>query len=239
VPAKKTTTKTKIKKLSKLARPTRLSGTGSASRPAIALAVPLDSPTMVVPKAQWVPTKEQLAAAPNNATVKDLIRENLRVLFVGINPGAYSGAVGHHFAGPATRFWPALHAAGITSRILTAFDEAELLDAGVGITNLVMRCTNSADELADEELRAGGQRLRAKLRKWRPRAVGFLGLAAYRTAFEQKKAVNGLQPEPLDGVPVWLLPSPSGLNAAYQIPDLAVAYAEMWRTTLIVEPDKK
>src|SRR5688572_29616179 len=94
--------------------------------------------------APWRPTREQLAAAAG-ARVPDLIADGLRVLLVGINPGLYSGAVGHHFARPGNRFWRAIHAAGITPRVLSPFEERQLLDLGVGIINLVARATATAD----------------------------------------------------------------------------------------------
>ena len=77
----------------------------------------------------WKPTKEQLLAATEK-TVEDVIAPNLRVLFCGINPGLYTAAVGHHFARPGNRFWPALHAGGFTERVLSPFDERELLKSG-------------------------------------------------------------------------------------------------------------
>ena len=104
----------------------------------------------------WKPTKEQLRAAAGK-TVLDVIAPQLRVLFCGINPGLYTAAVGHHFARPGNRFWPALHAAGFTSRLMSPFDERELLESGYGITNVVMRATATADQLTPEELRAGGK----------------------------------------------------------------------------------
>ena len=59
------------------------------------------------------------------------------MLFCGINPGLYTAAVGHHFARPGNRFWPALHAGGFTERLLDPSEEQELLALGYGITNLV------------------------------------------------------------------------------------------------------
>src|SRR4026208_1612849 len=90
------------------------------------------------------PTKQQLLAAEGK-TVPDVIAPGLRVLFCGINPGLYTAAVGHHFARPGNRFWPALFAAGFTERLVSPFDERELLKSGYGITNVVQRTTASAD----------------------------------------------------------------------------------------------
>src|SRR5918911_184794 len=100
------------------------------------------------------PTKEEIAAA-DGKTVRDIIAPGLRVLFCGINPGLYSGAVGHHFARPGNRFWPALYAAGFTDRLLSPFEERELLELGYGITNIVDRATASAVELTAEEFLHG------------------------------------------------------------------------------------
>ena len=174
----------------------------------------------------WRPTKEQLAAA-RGAVVPDVIAPDLDVLFCGINPGLYSGAVGHHFARPGNRFWKALHAAGFTDRVLSPFDEAELLDVGLGITNLVERATATADELRPDELKRGARRLRRKAARFRPRWVAFLGLTAYRVAFGQTSASVGPQEETLSPARVWLLPNPSGLNAHYQVPDLARVFGEL------------
>ncbi len=122
----------------------------------------------------WKPTKEQLLAAVDK-TVRDVIAPDLRVLFCGINPGLYTAAVGHHFARPGNRFWPALYAGGFTDRVLSPFDERELLKSGYGITNVVPRTTASADLLTKEEIVAGGERLRAKVLRYRPRILAVLG----------------------------------------------------------------
>lgn len=142
------------------------------------------------------------------------------MLFVGINPGLYTAFTGHHFARPGNRFWPALHAAGFTPRRFEPSENRRLLDLGYGLTNLVNRATAAADQLSPEELVAGGRGLAAKVRRYRPRAVAFVGLGAYRTAFGRPKATLGRQAEPLEGAEVWVLPSPSGLNANHQLPEL-------------------
>jgi TDG/mug DNA glycosylase family protein len=176
----------------------------------------------------WRPTRDQVAAA-RGRSVPDVIGPNLRVLFVGINPGLYSGAVGHHFARPGNRFWKALHGAGFTDRLLSPFEELELLAVGVGITNLVDRATAMAHELEAGELRRGVVRLVTKVERHRPGFVAFLGLTAYRSALDRAGAIVGPQEEPLAGSRVWLLPNPSGLNAHYQVPDLIREFAELRR----------
>ncbi|HEX5068618.1 MAG TPA: G/U mismatch-specific DNA glycosylase [Vicinamibacterales bacterium] len=172
------------------------------------------------------PTAADLQAAAGR-TLRDVIAPNLDVLFCGINPGLYSAATGHHFARPGNRFWPALHAAGFTTRLLHPSEERELLAVGCGITNLVRRATVAADELESAELRAGRVRLLRTIRRYQPRVVAVVGIGAYRVAFERPRAVIGLQEEPLGDARLWVLPSTSGLNANHRPADFARAFAEL------------
>jgi len=178
------------------------------------------------PPAPHRPTKAELLAA-RDKTVPDVIAPRLKVLFVGINPGLYSGAVRHHFARPGNRFWPALHKSGFTPRRLSPYDERELLKHGCGITNLVNRTTAQAAELTEKELHAGARRLTAKIRRYRPRIVAVLGVGAYQAAFDYTRVRIGEQPERIGGVRVWVLPNPSGLNANYQLPELARLFRKL------------
>ena len=157
----------------------------------------------------------------------DLVRPGLAVLLCGINPSLWSGAVGLHFASPSNRLWPTLHASGWTPRRLLPHETGEVLDAGIGITNLVARATARADELDDDELREGLPRVAALAERVRPRYVAFLGLTAYRTATGEKRAGVGEQERRLGPARVWLLPNPSGLNASWQLPRLAEAYGAL------------
>jgi TDG/mug DNA glycosylase family protein len=165
------------------------------------------------------PSRADLLAAQNK-TVPDVIAPGLRVLFCGINPGLYSGATGHHFARPGNRFWPALHQAGFTNKLLAPAEEKNLLMDGYGITNLVARATATADEIALEELVKGRQQLIAKIKRYHPTVVAILGIGAYRTAFGYPKATLGEQPDLLATAHIWVLPNPSGLNAHYSLADL-------------------
>ncbi len=172
------------------------------------------------------PTRQELLTA-RNKTVPDIVAPRLKVLFVGINPGLYSAAVKHHFARPGNRFWPALHRAGFTPRLLSPHEERALLKYGCGITNIVNRATASADELPEKELKAGGRRLAAKVKRLRPRVVAVLGVGAYRAAFGRKRVAVGPQPESLGDTAVWVLPNPSGLNANYQLPALVRLFRQL------------
>jgi double-stranded uracil-DNA glycosylase len=171
------------------------------------------------------PTKDEILAAAGK-TVPDVIALGLRVLFCGINPGLYSGVTGHHFARPGNRFWPTLHKAGFTPRLLKPEEELELLTAGYGITNIVERATAAASELTADELAAGGRRLQAKVERYRPQVLAVLGISAYRLAFAQPQATLGQQPETIGTTLLYVLPNPSGLNAHYTPADLARVFGE-------------
>ena len=174
----------------------------------------------------WKPTKAQLLAACDKR-VPDLVAKDLIVLFAGINPGLYTAAIGRHFGRPGNRFWPALHGGGFTPRLFSPFESDLLLDLKLGITNVVERATARADELTDDELRAGGRRLEAKVKRYRPTVVAFVGLGPYRVVSGVRNACVGLQEQPFGGSHAWVLPNPSGLNAHYQPAALARLFSEL------------
>ncbi|PZF83792.1 mismatch-specific DNA-glycosylase [Jiangella anatolica] len=162
-------------------------------------------------------TRAELEAF-RDGTLPDLIGPDLRLLFVGINPGLMTVATQTHFGRPGNRYYPALIRAGVIAA------PSDLTRRGLGVTNLVARATARADELTAAELAAGAAVLTEKVARLAPRVVAVLGLTAYRTAFGRPRAVAGRQPEDLAGAQLWALPNPSGLNA-HETPDsLAAAY---------------
>jgi TDG/mug DNA glycosylase family protein len=172
------------------------------------------------------PTRADLEAAEGRS-VRDVIARGLAVLFCGINPGLYSAAVGHHFARPGNRFWPALYASGFTAQLLAPTEEHELLHVACGVTNLVARATATAAELVPAELIAGRDRLARKVQRYQPRWVAVLGIGAYRVGFDRPKALLGRQPEVLAGAHLWVLPNPSGINANHQPGDLRRVFRQL------------
>ncbi len=174
-------------------------------------------------------TKSELEAF-RDRPVDDLIAPGVRLLFVGINPGLWTAATNTHFARPGNRFYPALHLAGITDRLLdpaAGLDteaRQHLLDRGVGVTNLVNRATVRADELTPAELQQGAVALTALVEMWRPRIAAVLGVTAYRTGFSRPRAVAGRQPERLGGADLFVLGNPSGLNAHETAASLARSF---------------
>jgi TDG/mug DNA glycosylase family protein len=174
----------------------------------------------------WVPTKAQLKAA-HGKTLPDVIAPNLKVLFCGINPGLYTAAIGHHFGRPGNRFWPTLHQAGFTPRLLSPFEEQELLPLGYGVTNVVEHATAAAEELTADDYLAGGKRLVKRVQRYKPKVLAVLGVGAYRAAFGRKNAKVGKQDELIGETEVWVLPNPSGLNAHFQKPEMANVFREL------------
>jgi TDG/mug DNA glycosylase family protein len=172
------------------------------------------------------PTPAELHAAVRR-TVPDVIAPGLRVLFCGINPGLYSAATGHHFARPGNRFWKALHLSGFTEALLSPSEDATLTVRRLGITNLCARTTARAEDLRASELLAGARTLARKVARYRPEAVAFLGIGAFRLAFARPHALPGPQADDLAGAAVWVLPNPSGLNAHYGLPELVRRFGQL------------
>lgn len=176
-------------------------------------------------------TRTELASY-RDTEVPDLLGPDLRLLFVGINPGLWTAATQTHFAHPVNRFYPALLRAGIVERRIdpsdgmTDADRDHLRHRGIGITNLVRRATARADELTAAELREGAAALADLVRSRAPRVVAVAGITAYRQAFGVRTAVVGRQPEDLGPAELWVVPNPSGLNAHQTVATLAEAYAE-------------
>jgi double-stranded uracil-DNA glycosylase len=146
----------------------------------------------------------------------DIVAPGLAILFVGINPSLTSERVGHHFAGRGNPFWRLLAAARLTPTLLAAAEDARLLEVGLGVTNLCARATRAASELARAELRAGAEALRDEIARLRPQVVALVGVTLYPLVVP-----GGAEPGPgakrarLEGARLFVLPNPSGLNAAY------------------------
>ena len=190
------------------------------------------------------PTKDDLAAFATDDphAIDDILPSDssgLKMLIVGINPGLWTAAVNAPFARPGNRFWPSLHQAGLTDHQVAASygldpaDEQQLLRRRIGLTNLIGRATVRADELSRQELREGAAHLIDRLADIRPSAVAIAGITAFRTGYRLPKAQLGRQDTALiEGWPadvaLHVVPQPSGLNAHYQIPDLARIWREVW-----------
>jgi TDG/mug DNA glycosylase family protein len=174
-------------------------------------------------------------------SASELLPASLRLLFVGVNPGRSSDALGSPFAPRSNRFWPALHAAGILERRidasagLTPDDRDHLFARGVGITSLVHRATAAAAELDPAELVAGARRLRRRVDELRPAVVAVLGITAYRQAFADRHAVVGRQPDRIGPAELWVVPNPSGRNAHTTLAELATSYREAAEAAGIID----
>jgi double-stranded uracil-DNA glycosylase len=176
-------------------------------------------------------TRQELEAHAG-ALVDDLVGDEVRLAFVGINPGLWTAATNSHFAHPSNRFYPALRLAGIVTRNIPPTgmndeDRAHLTDRGIAITNLVARATARASELTTAELRAGGAALVERVRAWAPAVVAVAGVTAYRSAFRQSAAQLGRQEDDLAGAELWVVPNPSGLNAHETVASLADWYGRV------------
>jgi double-stranded uracil-DNA glycosylase len=139
-----------------------------------------------------------------------------RILFVGINPSLRSAEVGHHFAGPGNPFWRLLHAAKLVPEPLTYEDDVKLPACGFALTNICARATRSASELTRAEFEAGRAELARLIERLEPEVVAFVGVTVYRAFFGPGVTAGaGPKPERIGDARVFVVPNPSGLNAAY------------------------
>jgi TDG/mug DNA glycosylase family protein len=165
--------------------------------------------------------------------LRDRIRPGVRVLFVGINPGVRSSLTGHHFAGYSNRFWKLLYDSRLVPEPITFVDDDRLPMWGYGITNLIARPTAGIDTLRRDEFAAGRARVVRKVRRYQPAVVALVGITVFRAMFpDQKGAVSlGLQLERLNGAAVFVLPNPSGRNAAFSYAEMLAAFRALRRHT--------
>lgn len=178
----------------------------------------------------------------------DRLASRPRILFVGINPGLRSAAIGHHFAGYSNRFWRLLSDSMLVPERLTFEGDDRLPGWGLGLTNLIARPTGGVRDLRPAEYRAGWRLLDRKIGRYRPRVVALVGVTVYRAIapmLEQGEtaraparvpaaalgsaSVLGLRPETVRGVPVFVLPNPSGRNAHYRYEAMLKAFRALRR----------
>jgi len=162
--------------------------------------------------------------------LRDRVEPGVRVLFVGINPGIRSAAIGHHFAGYSNRFWKLLHESRLVPEPIGSEDDGRLTEWGFGITNLVPRPTPGIDTLRPQEFTDGLRGLRRKVRRWRPQVVALVGVTLARTIFERRSSDRirlGLQPDTFEGAQVFVLPNPSGRNANFTYAQMRAAFAAL------------
>jgi double-stranded uracil-DNA glycosylase len=157
----------------------------------------------------------------------DLLRNDLDVVFCGINPALNSARAGHHFSSPSNRFWGVLHLAGFTPHLIRPENDRTILNYGCGLTTAVERPTVSASELKSYEFHQAAEELERKLLHYVPRNVAFLGKPAFAAIFGKGRVEWGQQFIRFGGAEVWVLPNPSGLNRAFRLGELVSAYQDL------------
>jgi TDG/mug DNA glycosylase family protein len=163
----------------------------------------------------------------------DVLAHGLDVVFCGINPASTAVADGHNFSSPNNRFWAVLHLAGYTDTRLRPEDEQRLPQYGCGITAVVARATRRAGEVSAEEFRQAQPAFEAKIRRYEPKVVAFLGKRALAGMVGASAIGWGAYPSGFAGASAWVLPNPSGLNRSFTLDALVRAYAEL-RTAPVV-----
>lgn len=157
----------------------------------------------------------------------DILAKGLDVIFCGINPAATAAADGHNFSNPNNRFWRVLNLAGFTAICLEPRHERRLLEHGCGITAVVSRPTRQASDVAADEFKQARPQFEAKMRRYAPRCLAFLGKRAFSNMIGQPSVPWGRQPIQFAGAMAWILPNPSGLNRGFTLAALVSAYSAL------------
>ena len=161
-------------------------------------------------------------------TLPDYVGPAMQLLLVGLNPSPYAADAGVGFARPGNRFWPAMVAAGMIDHAHARDPRRLLVDHHIGMTDLVKRTTARASEVDDVEFRQGHDRVTSLVNWLQPTVVCFVGLGGWRVATD-RRAVAGLQPQPMGSAIVYVMPNPSGLNAHATVGSLADHFREVLR----------
>lgn len=146
----------------------------------------------------------------------DLLAEGLDVVFIGTAPGRRSAELGAYYARPGNRFWPTLHAVGLTPRLFAPHEFCKLLALGIGLTDVCKTAFGSDHEIAQAAFDPAG--LAAKMRRYRPRAMAFTSKKGASVFFARPTASipYGLQSEAGEGLPpAFVLTSPSGAGRGH------------------------
>jgi TDG/mug DNA glycosylase family protein len=174
----------------------------------------------------------------SRSMLPDYVGPNLKILFVGINPGLRSAAVGHHYAGSSNRFWKLLYEAKLVPERLSYRDDVRLPEWGIGLTNLIPRATAGVHVLTSDDYSAGRVTFMHKVHRYRPRVIALLGITLYPVIFplesKQPSRRPGLQSVTLYESSVALLPNPSGRNASYSYQAMLSAFRTLtpWLSTV-------
>ena len=166
------------------------------------------------------------------STLPDYLRKGLDIVFVGLNPSLYSVQVGHYFANPRNRFWPALNRSELVGREMSPEQDSSLLEQGIGFTDVVKRPTAQGSGLKAADFRHWAPVLKAKLLEYQPRIACFHGVMAYKAYLRYAEEIRedpelGLQELTIGESRVFVVPNPSPANAVYSVDDLARWYGRL------------
>jgi double-stranded uracil-DNA glycosylase len=159
-----------------------------------------------------MPATRKPSSKQRNA-VPDVLARGLRVVFCGINPGAWSAEVGAHFANPRNDFWRLLHDAGFTPRLLAPDEQHHLPGFGYGLTNAAARTTSGSNDLRRGDFEGAAERLRQLAENLKPDWIAFVGKEAYRGTFNKRPDLGEQEPR-LGETRLFVVPSTSPANAA-------------------------
>src|SRR4030067_2666359 len=142
----------------------------------------------------------------------DILKKNLKIVFVGINPGKRSDKLQHYYAGRSNQFWQLLYDSKLTPSKLSPYDDLNLLGFEIGLTDVIRQATRNSGEARKLLNRGDIDELNKRIRNYTPQVVCFNGKEAYGFFIGRKVEKLGLQSEKMRGAKVFVVPSSSGTN---------------------------
>lgn len=145
----------------------------------------------------------------------DLLTPGLNVVFCGTAASAISARDMAYYANPTNSFWRTLYRTGLTPRQLKAGEYSQLLDYGIGLTDIAKNAKGNDSDLARSDFDADS--LRQKIEVYQPEFLAFTSKKGASVFFNKptSKINYGIQSEIISKTRFRVLTSPSGAARAY------------------------
>lgn len=145
----------------------------------------------------------------------DVLDSNLKLVFCGTAASAVSAQEVAYYASPSNAFWRTLHQVGLTPRLFAAKEFPQLLELGIGLTDIAKYAVGNDSDLEKSDF--DSEALSKKIKQYQPQHLAFTSKKAASMYFgtSTRKIAYGKQDTRLEQTQFWVLPSPSGAARGY------------------------
>jgi len=147
------------------------------------------------------------------AVLPDVLGARLYAVFCGTAVADASRLTKGYYAGPGNKFWPTLHATGLTPILIRPANYTLIRQYGLGLTDLAKNISGPDSALCTRDFDL--KRFMDKLRDNAPVIVAFNGLKAAQEVLKRQGLKYGDQHRLLFGARIWVMPSTSNAASRY------------------------